>query len=273
MPIRLPTRRCNTGVEGTGPGAPGAIEPDARGGVVIGGGSERRAASPAGTVRIAVRDAPPGLLDHGIDLALGVARRWALSDPGSELSLLNLAGGSRVVVPDDTFRLLTRTRWAWRATHGRFDPGLGPTGGTPPVIRLDPAGRAVRLAPGVRLDPGPLGPASITDDVAVALARAGAGAVWVQVGTHRRAVGAGLAQAPWPAPGADPASRAPAASWTEHPVVGFGPVALGPAAWLAASCVAVLEGSRPSTPVGRPRPGWQPPGVVVHLPGGPGPSD
>lgn len=233
--------------------------------MVAAAGIERKAVSPVGTIRVAARAGSADLVDHGVDLALALAHRWTLTDPESELSLLNLAGGSRVVVPEDTFRLLTRVRWAWRASHGRYDPGLGSTGGTGPRMRLDPAGRAVRLAPDVHLDPGPLGPASITDDVAAALARAGSVAVWVQVGTHRRAVRAGPGDAPWAAPGLAPVSGAPAASWPGHPEPGAGPVALGPAAWLTAACMPVLERSLRWIPAGSSIPGWRPPGVVVHL--------
>lgn len=224
--------------------------------------------------RVAVRGGPGGLAERALDELRLRARRWHAGEPDGELGLLNAGAGSTVVVADDTFRLLARLRWAWRASRGCYDPGLGST--WDPVagaLRLEPTRRAVRLRGGVRLDPGPLAAGAAIDEAVASLRAWGARAGWVGFGPHLRRWGPGGVPPPWWAPVTDVGGAAPPArSWAASPA---GPlVATGPAAWLTAVCLAAagVAGDIPGPSSATIDAAWRPPGVTVApLPSGASP--
>jgi hypothetical protein len=220
------------------------------------------------SARVAVRGGPGGLAERALDELRLRARRWHAGEPDGELALLNAGAGSTVVVADDTFRLLARLRWAWRASRGCYDPGLGSAPDTVVrTLRMDPTRRAVRLPGGVRLDPGPLAAGAAIDEAVASLRAWGARAGWVGFGPHLRRWGPAGLPPPWWAPATDAGGAVPPArSWVGSAA---GPlVATGPAAWLTAVCLAaagvagdVRGGSGAPNDVP-----WRPPGVdVSHM--------
>ena len=152
---------------------------------------------------------PPDLAGRARVMLARLEHRWSRFVSDSELCLLNAAAGSRVVVSDPTFELLTHAVESWTDTHGYFDPtvydaieGIGydrdfaavvtadPTrparlaGPTPGCagIELDRIVRSVRLPEGVRLDLGGIGKGFAADCVAAQLLDDGAEGVCVDLG-------------------------------------------------------------------------------------------
>jgi thiamine biosynthesis lipoprotein len=142
-------------------------------------------------------------------------RRWSRFLDGSDVSILNAAGGAPVIVHPDTRLLVERAVEGWHRTRGRFDPtvldaviALGydrdfdaidrespvPVPTTVPApgcagIVVDRVVGAVRLPRGVHFDPGGIGKGLAADLVAAELMRAGAHGVLVNVGGDLRVEG------------------------------------------------------------------------------------
>jgi len=140
--------------------------------------------------------------------------RWSRFVPTSEVSVLNGAGGSPVMVSADTRLLVERAVEGWQRTGGRFDPtvldamvALGydrdfdeidratptpvttiPAPGCAGIV-VDQIVGAVRLPRGVHFDPGGIGKGLAADLVAEELMRAGAHGVCVNVGGDLRVEG------------------------------------------------------------------------------------
>lgn len=124
-------------------------------------------------------DAPPDLLDRVVAHFAAAEARLSRFLADSELTRLNSRPDEWVVVSAEFWPLLTRALELAAATDGRFDPTILPAlehagytrsfdalGATAPApaapprpvdyraVALDPARRAVRLPPGVRIDLG-----------------------------------------------------------------------------------------------------------------------
>src|SRR4051812_660813 len=69
--------------------------------------------------------AAPNLLDVAQDRIRELERRWSRFLETSEISALNRRPNRPVIVSPDTFELVRRAVFAWRATGGRFDPTVG----------------------------------------------------------------------------------------------------------------------------------------------------
>jgi thiamine biosynthesis lipoprotein len=168
------------------------------------------------TARVLVRGAGAGLLAaRARDRLRDLERRWSRFRADSEISRMNAASGLHCV-SRETFTLVERAVWAWRATGGRFDPTVldavvaagydrsfellaGHTAdvdGAPAAVPgcagivLVRGARLVHLPPGVHLDPGGIGKGLAADLVAEELRRAGATAACVDVGGDVRVFGA-----------------------------------------------------------------------------------
>lgn len=146
--------------------------------------------------------------------------RWSRFVPTSELSRLNAAAGSPVLLPADTFALVALAISAWRQTDGWFDPTVlealeaagydrsyedvvgkalrSPEGQAarpvqpvpgPDAIALDAQMGEVVLPRGVRLDLGGIGKGHTADLVATGLLTRGAEGALVNMGGDLRAVG------------------------------------------------------------------------------------
>ncbi|MGZ8766524.1 MAG: FAD:protein FMN transferase [Acidimicrobiia bacterium] len=155
--------------------------------------------------------------------------RWSRFRPDSELSRLNRAAGTPVMVSDETFDAVARAVEAWRATHGGFDPTVlpsllalgydrdfrsvaadgaavnapGPTTGCA-GIALDPLVHAVTLPTGTTLDLGGIGKGLSADRLASELLKAGAIGVCADLGGDVRVSGTGPRAGAWPVTVDDP---------------------------------------------------------------------
>lgn len=147
---------------------------------------------------------------------------WSRFLPTSDVSVLNAAEGSPVIVGVDTLRLVERAVEGWRRTGGRFDPtvldsmvALGydrdfdeitrdaplpvttiPAPGCAGIV-VDRMVGAVRLPWGVHFDPGGIGKGFAADVVATEAMRAGADGVCVNVGGDLRVEGEAPDGAGW----------------------------------------------------------------------------
>ena len=190
--------------------------------------TERRgtASRPAGTRTCELRFAAMGTQGHIVVVggspalaAQGARRvaelegRWSRFRSTSELSAINRAEGTELIVSDDTVTLVEIMVRAWHATGGRFDPtlhdaivGLGygtdwidvevdtdlpPAAHSPGCagIEVDRDLHRVRVPNGVHLDPGGLGKGLAADLVAGELMAAGAQGVLVNIGGDIRTMG------------------------------------------------------------------------------------
>jgi len=140
--------------------------------------------------------------------------RWSRFIATSELSRLNAAAGSPVLLPGDTFALVALAISAWEQTDGWFDPtvldALEAAGydrsheevvgralaARPPravpgpeAIGLDARLGEVVLPPGVHLDLGGIGKGHTADLVASGLLTQGAEGALVNMGGDLRAMG------------------------------------------------------------------------------------
>ncbi len=159
-------------------------------------------------------DAARAGVERARDRLQELEARWSRFVPTSEVSLLNDADGSPVVVSADTRLLVERAVDGWHRTGGRFDPtvldaivALGYDRDFSEIDRDPPvpvttipapgcAGRvvdrlvgAVRLPRGVHFDPGGIGKGLAADLVAEELMRAGADGVCINVGGDLRVDG------------------------------------------------------------------------------------
>jgi thiamine biosynthesis lipoprotein len=189
--------------------------------------------------------------------------RWSRFVPASDVSVLNGAGGSPVIVSADTRLLVERAVEGWQRTGGWFDPTvldamvrLGydrdfdsinrdsplpvttiPAPGCAGIV-VDHVVGAVRLPRGVHFDPGGIGKGLAADLVVEELLRAGAHGALVNVGGDLRAEGT--------APGGG--------GWVvdvEHPITG-------------ASAVHVRIGSGAVASTWRTKRAWGPVGAERH---------
>ncbi len=140
--------------------------------------------------------------------------RWSRFIATSELSRLNAAAGSPVLLPGDTFALVALAISAWQQTDGWFDPTVldaleaagydrtheevvgralpaRPTRAVPgpEAIGLDARLGEVVLPSGVHLDLGGIGKGHTADLVATGLLTKGADGALVNMGGDLRAVG------------------------------------------------------------------------------------
>jgi thiamine biosynthesis lipoprotein len=147
--------------------------------------------------------------------------RWSRFRPDSEISRINAAAGSRVVVSDDTFGLVTRALRAYRDTTGLFDPTVlsnlcrlgydrtftevspdgDPVVGEPAPgcedIETDANLRWVSLPQGVGFDPGGIGKGLAADLVVSEMLAAGARGACVNIGGDLRVEGEAPTEDGW----------------------------------------------------------------------------
>jgi FAD:protein FMN transferase len=140
--------------------------------------------------------------------------RWSRFLPDSEVSRLNAASGSPVVVSGDTLGLVERAIEGWRRTQGSFDPtvldalvaqgydrdfhAIDTTAPAPmnprpapgcASVTVDRVVGAVRLPPGVHFDPGGIGKGFAADVVAAELMARDIDGVCVNLGGDLRVDG------------------------------------------------------------------------------------
>jgi FAD:protein FMN transferase len=171
-------------------------------------------------------DAAEDLLDAAVARIDALERRWSRFVPTSELSRLNAAAGSPVILEPDTYALVERAVTAWQATAGRFDPtvhdalvaagydrtfadvpaahlaGTATAAPAPPVpgcgaIDLDPVLHAVTLPPDVHLDLGGIGKGWTADLVVDQLMAAGTAGACVNLGGDLRVAGQAPTEHGW----------------------------------------------------------------------------
>jgi thiamine biosynthesis lipoprotein len=191
---------------------------------------------------------------------------WSRILPGSDVALLNAAGGEPVTVAPETFEAVQLALEGWRATAGRFDPtvqralvaagydrtftailpdapapepaGAGPAPGAGSIV-LEAARSQVTLPAGAGIDLGGIGKGLGADLVVADLLAAGADGACVNLGGDVRVAG----RAPGPH------------GWVvgiEHPVTDGGEVAR----------VALADGAvATSTPLSR---RWRQAGTERH---------
>lgn len=154
-------------------------------------------------------------LARGLDRVRQLERRWSRFVPDSEVSRLNGAAGTPVVVSPDTLDLVGRSVTGWKLTGGRFDPTIGAAlmawgydrdfaeladvmvpgvDGPCPApglggVQVDPALGSVTLPGGVVFDSGGIGKGLAADLVACTLLDAGARGALVSLGGDMRALG------------------------------------------------------------------------------------
>lgn len=159
-------------------------------------------------------------------------QRWSRFLPDSDISRINRADGTAVVVDPATITLVTAMVEAWWATSGLYDPTLvaslcelgyvhswddpsliswiSPRSlgrGAPELIGVDPASSVVLPPAGTTLDAGGLGK-GLAADLAVAEAVAhGATGALVSIGGDLRVTGRAPTAGGWRIDVADPARR------------------------------------------------------------------
>ena len=179
-----------------------------------------------------------GADDLGERAAVAIERlesKWSRFRPTSELCRLNEAGGSPVIVSQETLSVIERAVDAWKSTGGRYDPTIlrsleaigydrdfetmpkqqGDSGQMESRAAARPAEAAARpasgcagisvdrligaviLPPGVALDLGGIGKGFAADLVATELLAAGARGVLVNMGGDLRALGEPPAPGAW----------------------------------------------------------------------------
>ncbi len=184
--------------------------------------------------RAVLGDAPDGVIGWvGHELAR-LESAWSRFDPASELRRVEAAAGGRwVPISVVLGAAIDRALRLAHHTEGIFDPTVGgclaalgydrtfrlvPADGPDPVapvpaaghaaIELDPAGPALRLRRGTRLDLGGVGKGLAADLVVAGALERGAASACVGVGGDVR-VGGVAPPGGWPVPLADPAGGAP----------------------------------------------------------------
>jgi FAD:protein FMN transferase len=161
--------------------------------------------------------------------------RWSRFLAGSELSLLNRAGGKPVIVSPDTYALVSQAIDAYHLTGGAFDPtvlaclqaagydrsfellatGPEPSGRVaapgPAGIELHPVTGAVVVPAGVGLDLGGIAKGAAADAVVTELMNSGVEGCCVNIGGDLRVTGRAPDSGPWvvelDCPGADERHR------------------------------------------------------------------
>lgn len=167
------------------------------------------------TVEVTVVGGDATLLTIARGRVRDLERRWSRFVPTSDVSRLNAAPGTPVVVSSETVDLVLRAREGARLTGGRFNPlvldaleaagyretfaridrpTVGAAAGVPApdatAIVVDVDARCVTLPAGARIDPGGIGKGYAADLVADELLRLGARGVCVNVGGDLRVAGA-----------------------------------------------------------------------------------
>jgi thiamine biosynthesis lipoprotein len=154
---------------------------------------------------------PPSLVERGRERIAELERRWSRFLPDSEISRLNAAAGTAVMVSDDTVALVSRAIEGWRFTGGSYDPtvlgamlraGYDRTFDDVAAGAVSVAndlflactdivieGDAVTMPAGSGFDPGGVGKGLAADLVAVELREAGADGVCVNMGGDVRVSG------------------------------------------------------------------------------------
>lgn len=173
-------------------------------------------------VHLLAVEAPPAVLAQAEALVHQLDARWSRFRDDSELSRLNRAAGRPVLLPADTYDLVSTAVAAWAETGGRFDPTVGPAlvasgydrtfaALTPPAttigaapttacrppsptpgcggIELDDALGAVTLPAGTALDLGGIGKGRAADLVVQAMLAAGAEGALANLGGDVRVAG------------------------------------------------------------------------------------
>ncbi len=178
-------------------------------------------------VHLVVVGGPQAVIEAGAAMVRRLDRRWSRFRPTSEISRLNASSGTPVVVPADTFDLISRAVAGWYATAGRFDPtvldalvdagydrtfravpkdapdapGRAGSRGLPSPgcagIDLWPATRTAVVPPGVHLDPGGIGKGLAADLVAAEMLGLGAAGACVNLGGDVRVMGEPPTAAGW----------------------------------------------------------------------------
>lgn len=175
-------------------------------------------------------DGAEAMLDAAVDRIESLERRWSRFIPTSELSRLNAAAGSPVLLEPDTYALVERAVTSWEATAGRFDPtvhdalvaagydrtfaevaaGPRPVAASPPTvpgcagIGLDPVLHAVTLPPGVHLDLGGIGKGWTVDLVVDQIMAGGAAGACANLGGDLRVAGEAPTEHGWTVAVEDP---------------------------------------------------------------------
>lgn len=202
---------------------------------------ERTVEAMGTTAHLLITDGPAGLADRAVERLEQLEARWSRFRADSEICQLNARPGVPVMVSSDTFHLIERALDGWRLTEGRFDPTLlpqlrdagydrsfefvgvngapraAPSGtadaapGTLPMprrldeqIHLDTIVGAVRLAPGIEIDPGGIGKGLAADLVVELLRSEGARGALVSIGGDLRCDGVAPEGAGWVVRVADP---------------------------------------------------------------------
>jgi thiamine biosynthesis lipoprotein len=165
------------------------------------------------------------LIESAIDHIDELEARWSRFRPDSEISQLNAANGSPLLVHSSTVELIDRAIQGWYLTQGRFDPTLLPQlielgydrsfaqlGGSPPEtpppmsrapsigcadIVVDLQRSIVRLPPGLAFDPGGIGKGFAADLVSHRLIEHGATRALVNLGGDMRIRSTDPLAEPW----------------------------------------------------------------------------
>jgi thiamine biosynthesis lipoprotein len=157
---------------------------------------------------------PRGALDRGRALVERLERLWSRFRPESELSRLNAASGTPVVVSPETFEIISQAIAGWESTGGRFDPTVlasvkqagydrdfadiresaAPRGEPTPApgcaaIAMDERAMSVTLPTGVQLDLGGIGKGRTADLVVAELLATGAAGACANIGGDVRVKG------------------------------------------------------------------------------------
>ena len=155
------------------------------------------------------------LLDHAIARIEQLEAKWSRFRPTSEISRMNAAAGTPVIVSPETLGLIERACDGRRMTHGLFDPTLltsviaagydrsfeqlmadrvGPVDDAPSrasgaSIVVDAVAGCVRVPEGIGFDPGGIGKGFAADLVYEELLEIGATGTCVNIGGDLRVGG------------------------------------------------------------------------------------
>jgi len=184
----------------------------------------------ASDVHIIGVDASDDALDDALDHLELLERRWSRFLPHSDVSRINAANGTPIIVDDLTVVLLAAMVEAWRATGGAYDPtvlrALVSHGYSTSIVDpsrctvlddiaadgsfadlvLDRTTGLVRLPPGLAVDPGGIGKGLAADLAVARLLDGGARGALVCIGGDMSMGGVGPHEHGWTVAIEDPAS-------------------------------------------------------------------
>ncbi|MFM8858239.1 MAG: FAD:protein FMN transferase [Actinomycetota bacterium] len=171
------------------------------------------------TARITIVEGDETLIDHAARRLHQLEDIWSRFIATSDISRLNAAAGSTVVVHPDTVRLVRHMVGGWTFTNGLFDPSmLGelveagyahsmtsnsitvlPTGieWSKDLSSVAIDGDTVTVPYGMVLDPGGIGKGLAADIVASELIELGASGALVSIGGDIRCIGRGDIENQW----------------------------------------------------------------------------